>query len=834
MTEPLLCPACGAAIPPGSPAGLCPKCLMQAGLESGGLPPTKASPAGSGSGFTPPTPEELAARFPQFEILELLGRGGMGAVYKARQRSLDRLVAVKILPPEVGLDPSFAERFAREAKALARLSHPHIVAIHDFGQVEGQFFLVMEFVDGVNLRQALRAGDIHPAEALAIVPQVCEALQFAHDEGIVHRDIKPENILLDRRGRVKIADFGLAKLRGGEGQDHTLTGTHQVMGTLKYMAPEQMEGTREVDHRADIYSLGVVFYELLTGEVPFGRFTPPSHKVQIDVRLDEVVLRALEHSPEQRYQHVSQVKTEVEAVSRSGGGSPSRLRQGERGSGGQGVKERPSREELERIVLEILPTDEIGAVRAYREATGCGLSEARDAVDLIGRLHGVRGPNQQLRDIALKVALVAGAGAFLAWLAGERGWLEQPLGQVGFGVGIVAMLAYFGGLLVSLQGSKSQEESRTDQPEQEEDPAGSKACPAPGASTMILFCGAMLLMSLAIILAGVACLVIGLVNVSPDDPTFWGWMGGAVGCILGGLGSLAGTWNSYRQIEGAEDLMQSPRWHWLDTALALVALAGVVTLIAGAAFWNYASLNVVRSLIHLGGIVTLLGGFFVVTRSMMRQVATERSLGGDAGPGNSVPTSVMLALGGVLLAVVVWVSALVVLDWEGSSPTIVMEPNGPQLSEAAIRKSGLTAAQVKAANEILERYHQDYLALERSHTQATTDIQGRLHVVVAPFALECQALAERARKELGGVAEQRVLPRIELGRLPPEIFREGGECEIEAELWKEQGDYLFRETRRNWVPAPGVSRGPSSLFYRASTPTKAFPERFRVFWSEAP
>ena len=175
----------------------------------------------------------------------------------------------------------------------------------------------MEYVDGVNLRQAIQAGGIDAKQALAIVPQICDALQFAHDEGVVHRDVKPENILVDKRGRVKIADFGLAKLLGQGPGNVSLTATQQVMGTLRYMAPEQMEGTKGVDHRADIYSLGVVFYELLTGELPIGRFAPPSKKVEIDVRLDEVVLRALEKEPEQRYQHASEVKTEVEQIASS-------------------------------------------------------------------------------------------------------------------------------------------------------------------------------------------------------------------------------------------------------------------------------------------------------------------------------------------------------------------------------------------------------------------------------------------------------------------------------------------------------------------------------------
>ena len=274
--------------------------------------------------FTPPTVEELIPHFPQLEILAFVGQGGMGAVYKARQKQLDRIVALKILPPGIGDDPSFAERFAREAKALAKLDHPGIVTIHDFGRADGLYFFVMEFVDGVDLRRLLQAGRVSPREALAIVPQICDALQFAHDQGIVHRDIKPENILLDRRGRVKVADFGLAKLvEGGTelaagglpaASSTALTESGKIMGTPQYMAPEQVAHPLEVDHRADIYSLGVVFYQMLTGELPGKKIEPPSSKVQIDVRLDEVVLRALEKNPELRYQQVSEVKTCVETI----------------------------------------------------------------------------------------------------------------------------------------------------------------------------------------------------------------------------------------------------------------------------------------------------------------------------------------------------------------------------------------------------------------------------------------------------------------------------------------------------------------------------------------
>jgi tRNA A-37 threonylcarbamoyl transferase component Bud32 len=250
---------------------------------------------------------------PHLEILELIGQGGMGAVYKARQISLDRVVALKVLPPEAGRDPAFAERFNREARALARLSHPNIVAVHEIGQAGEFYYIIMEYIDGVNLRQLMRAGHLQPEQALRIVPQICDALQFAHDEGVVHRDIKPENILLDKKGRVKIADFGLAKMLGRDSENWTLTGSRQVMGTLYYMAPEQVERPLDVDHRADIYSLGVIFYEMLTGQLPVGRFPMPSEKAGTDPHLDGIVLHALEREPERRYQQASEVKTDVES-----------------------------------------------------------------------------------------------------------------------------------------------------------------------------------------------------------------------------------------------------------------------------------------------------------------------------------------------------------------------------------------------------------------------------------------------------------------------------------------------------------------------------------------
>lgn len=327
----LKCPRCGKELPPSAPEGLCPACLGALNFAT----ETEVTGMDAKEALPPLSPAELAPHFPQLEILECLGRGGMGVVYKARQKSLNRLVALKLLAPERVQDAKFASRFAREAQALAALNHPNIVTIHDFGQAGGFYFLLMEFVDGVNLRQLLRSRKLQPTEALTIVPPICEALQFAHEHGIVHRDIKPENLLLAKDGRVKIADFGIAKMLGAVASDSSISlssggesqgeeaipsdsATQQTtMGTPQYMAPEQRTQSQTADHRADIYSLGVVLYELLTGELPSDKLQPPSRKVQIDVRLDEIVLRALEKTPELRYQTAGEFKTQVEAVTAS-------------------------------------------------------------------------------------------------------------------------------------------------------------------------------------------------------------------------------------------------------------------------------------------------------------------------------------------------------------------------------------------------------------------------------------------------------------------------------------------------------------------------------------
>ena len=342
------CPECGAPLTPGAAQGLCARCLM-----AGAAAATEHAAPHS----TPPTIEQVAAAFPQFEVVSFIGRGGMGAVYKVRQPKLDRFAALKILPQSLGADPAFASRFEREARLLARLNHANIVAVYEFGSVATQhslrqaqglaatlntqppfFYLLMEFVDGVNLRQAMRASRFTPAQALGVVPKICEALQYAHDEGVLHRDIKPENILLDAKGRVKLADFGIAKLIGGNADTPVrsdashqpealrtgvsalpgLTQSGAALGTPQYMAPEQRDTPADVDHRADIYSLGVVFYELLTGELPVGKFVPPSERSAADPRVDDIVRQAMEKERARRQGSAEEMRTQVQTVVEGG------------------------------------------------------------------------------------------------------------------------------------------------------------------------------------------------------------------------------------------------------------------------------------------------------------------------------------------------------------------------------------------------------------------------------------------------------------------------------------------------------------------------------------
>ncbi len=272
--------------------------------------PNPTPPTATGQTFVPPSPEELDAVLEGYEVVEMLGAGGMGAVYKARQPKLARFVAIKVLPPLPEDDVfNFAERFQREAQAMAQLSHPNIVHVYDFGETsDGKLYFVMEYIEGTDLHQLIRGGQLTPDHALGWIPQICSALQYAHAAGIVHRDIKPANIMITNGGEVKVADFGLAKLTGGDAPATNLTLTNVSMGTPEYVAPEVLEMGKTVDHRADIFALGVLLYEMLTGVTPKGHFKPPSEKTPgLDPRFDDVVLRAMAAEPEERFQQAGEI-----------------------------------------------------------------------------------------------------------------------------------------------------------------------------------------------------------------------------------------------------------------------------------------------------------------------------------------------------------------------------------------------------------------------------------------------------------------------------------------------------------------------------------------------
>lgn len=279
------------------------------------IPPPKTT--GGGWRWEPPSPRELQEMLPQYEVTILIGRGGMGAVYKGVQLSLERTVAIKLLPPAIEQqDAAFAERFKNEAKLMGRMNHPAIVSVYDFGRTtDGQLYFVMEFVDGTDVQRMIaREGKLPPEHALAITAHLCDALGYAHKQGIVHRDIKPSNVLIDTDGRVKVADFGLAKLSNGS-LNSGLTQTGMAMGTPDYVAPETLTLGADVDGRADIYAVGVMLYQMLTGDIPRGVFRMPSKKFQsIDPRFDDIVRRAMEHDREERYQSSLELRIALDVI----------------------------------------------------------------------------------------------------------------------------------------------------------------------------------------------------------------------------------------------------------------------------------------------------------------------------------------------------------------------------------------------------------------------------------------------------------------------------------------------------------------------------------------
>ena len=247
-----------------------------------------------------------------YRIERLLGYGGMGVVYLASQGG--RKVALKVLASRRAEEGTFIKRFAREADALASLHHPGIVALVDRGTSDGRYYFAMEYVDGTSLAKFLLERHAGPQDVLAWIPPVCEALDCAHAQGVLHRDIKPGNLLRTSAGQVKIADFGLARLVHGPLAMTELTQTQTVLGTRDYMAPEARQGAKGADHRSDIYAVGVVVYEMLTGELPIGHFGPPSSRRWLDGRLDGIVLKALDPEPIRRYQSAGELGRALQAV----------------------------------------------------------------------------------------------------------------------------------------------------------------------------------------------------------------------------------------------------------------------------------------------------------------------------------------------------------------------------------------------------------------------------------------------------------------------------------------------------------------------------------------
>jgi serine/threonine protein kinase len=281
-------------------------------------------------------PLSAGTRLGPYEILSALGAGGMGEVYRAKDTRLDRVVAIKVLPEHHSSSPQIRERFEREARAISSLSHPHICALYDIGNHDGTDYLVMEYLEGETLASRLKKGPLPPDQALRYGVQITDALDTAHKHAVIHRDLKPGNIMLTKSG-AKLLDFGLAKVRAAEAvagmtalptQTTPLTGEGTILGTLQYMAPEQLEG-KQADARTDIFALGAVIYEMATGRKAFeGKSQaslisaimtaepPPISTLQsmAPPPLDHVVRTCLAKEPEMRWQTAHDVLVELKWI----------------------------------------------------------------------------------------------------------------------------------------------------------------------------------------------------------------------------------------------------------------------------------------------------------------------------------------------------------------------------------------------------------------------------------------------------------------------------------------------------------------------------------------
>jgi hypothetical protein len=261
------------------------------------------------TGFVAPDAAELAPLFPGYEVQGLIATGGMGAVYCAVQKSLDRTVALKILPLELSKDAAFCAGFEAEAKAMARLNHPNLIGVYDFGEVNGMLFIIMEFVPGKSIYHSADGIAIDPSEVIRLVTGICHGLAHAHENGIIHRDIKPSNILLDLNVQPKIGDFGLARP-----MDRKVQEGEEIFGTPHYTAPEVVDAPYSVDYRADIFSVGVLLHELLTGKLPANDPRPASLISRCDPRFDVIIKRATQPNPAGRYSSAAEMARDLQAI----------------------------------------------------------------------------------------------------------------------------------------------------------------------------------------------------------------------------------------------------------------------------------------------------------------------------------------------------------------------------------------------------------------------------------------------------------------------------------------------------------------------------------------
>lgn len=358
------CQLCGSPLDPGD-EDACPSCLLALGFTDEESEPPEAEDAVAVS---------LRRLPPDIKIVDLIGRGGMGVVYKARQIELDRLVALKILSPQLAEEPEFTVRFAREARLMAKLNHPNIVIVHNFGSSEGLCYLIMECVTGRSLADVIDEGRLPADEALSLGLKICDALRYAHSQGVIHRDIKPENILITEAGEPKVTDFGLAKLVDGHPNALALTLPAQSLGTPYYMAPEQRDNSMGTDARADVYALGVTLYQLLTGQLPTGRFPLPSETAGVPEQWDAIILKALQTDRELRHADAGEFYGEMRALTMSAvSPAPSVHSTVPAASPEPAPAEFPDRPQGKTIFLAFTSSDlEMARERLRRELTGWG------------------------------------------------------------------------------------------------------------------------------------------------------------------------------------------------------------------------------------------------------------------------------------------------------------------------------------------------------------------------------------------------------------------------------------------------------------------------------